>query len=374
MINPGPRPTGRVVGWAPGRVNLIGEHTDYNGGLCLPMALPHRTWATLAPVKNDNTIVLTSAQDPGGKQTTVHLDDVAPGAPAGWTGYVAGTAWALREAGWDVPGFRVHIDSDVPLGAGLSSSAALECSVGAAIAALIGKDLTDEVRREVLAAGIRAETEIVGAPTGGLDQTAVTLAVPETALRLDFADESVEVEVVPLPLARDGYQVLVADTRVEHTHADGGYATRRAECREAAETLGVASLREATEQDLARLPAGTLRNRVRHVLTENDRVDEVVRAMAVGDWAGVGDAWVRSHESLRDDYEVSCAELDTVVEAALDAGALGARMTGGGFGGSAIALVREADAADVAERIRAALPAVQLLIATPSAGAGAVLL
>lgn len=363
------------MGWAPGRVNLIGEHTDYNAGLCLPMALPHRTWATLAPLDDSRPgteIVLTSAQAPGAEPATVDLDDVAPGSPEGWTGYVAGTAWALREGGWDVPGFRVHIDSDVPLGAGLSSSAALECAVGAAIAALVGKDLTDPVRREILTAGIRAETEIVGAPTGGLDQTAVTLAVPETALRLDFADGSVE--AVPLPLARDGLQVLVADTRVEHAHADGGYATRRSECAQATELLGLSTLREATEADLGRLPEGTLRNRVRHVLTENDRVDEVVRAMAAGDWAQVGDAWTRSHVSLRDDYEVSCPELDAVVEAALSAGALGARMTGGGFGGSAIALVRRADAARVAGRIAEALPATRLLVATPSAGAGAAVL
>ena len=342
-----------VVGRAPGRVNLIGEHTDYNAGLCLPLALPHATYAALDR-RDDDRVRITSAQDAAPWEGT--LDGLGPGDVEGWATYVAGVLWALRAAGHDLPGLDVLVDGRVPLGAGLSSSAALECSVAVAVAHLLGLDDTEETRRGLAAACIRAESEVAGAPTGGMDQTVALLAQAGTALLIDFDDDTAR--PVDLPLAEAGLAVLVTDTRVSHALVDGGYAARRADCETAAAALGVPSLRHADEAAVASLEDERVRRRARHVVREIARVTETVEALHDGDWARVGRLFGDSHDSMRSDFEISCDELDTVVATAVHAGALGARMTGGGFGGSAISLVP-------LERLDAVVRAVDLAFAAP---------
>lgn len=340
---------------APGRVNLIGEHTDYNGGLCLPIALPHRTYVAVRR-RDDDLVRLVSAQD-AGRLREVRLADVAPGTVDGWPSYVVGVAWALREAGHAVGGFDVAVDSCVPFGAGLSSSAALESAVAVALDATHGLGLAgpagepdDAGRARLAAACVRAENEIAGAPTGGMDQAASLRARDGHALLLDCLDGSVR--HVPFDLAADGLALLVVDTRAEHALVDGQYAARRAACEAAAARLGLGTLREiapeALDDALASLDDGSDEGtvqvrRVRHVVREIARVQAFVALLDADRLRDVGPLMDASHASLRDDYEVSCRELDVAVEAARAAGALGARMTGGGFGGSAIALV-EADA------------------------------
>jgi galactokinase len=319
-----------VVASAPGRVNLIGEHTDYNGGLCLPLALPQRTVVSLTG-RPDRLLGLRSAQEDDSWEGTVE------DRPDGWAAYVAGVVAALREDGYDVPGFDAAFDSDVPLGAGLSSSAALECATAVAVTALMGLDLDDRLRRRLAAACIRAENDYVGAPTGGMDQTVAMLARPGHALLLDFSDDGVT--PVPLPMEEAGLLLLVIDTRVSHALNDGSYADRRSECSAAAEALGVVELSRADPDAVEALRDDVLRRRARHVLTENARVRRVVDLVEAGDWPGLGELLDASHTSMRDDFEISCRELDLAVATARSAGALGARMTGGGFGGSAVALV-----------------------------------
>jgi galactokinase len=331
-----------AVGRAPGRVNLIGEHTDYNAGTCLPVALAHATYAAVSP-RSDNKVRVRSAQADGEWQG----EGIGPGEVTGWASYVAGVAWALREAGVEVPGLDVCVDSTVPLGAGLSSSAALECSVAVAIAHLAGLEIDggegEAERRALVEACMRAETEVAGAPTGGMDQTVAMLAQPDAALLIDFLDHTTR--AVPLSLADAGLAVLVVDTRVSHALVDGGYASRRTDCETACRELGVSSLREATLDRVESLADSRIRRRARHVVTEIKRVADAVAAIERADWRAVGGLFVASHASMRDDFEISCPELDAAVEAALEAGAVGARMTGGGFGGSAVALVPE-DALD----------------------------
>jgi galactokinase len=370
---------------APGRVNLIGEHTDYNAGLALPVALPHRTYVALRS-RTDDVVRLTSAQAPGQVWET-RLADVAPGATSGWGAYVAGVAWALREAGHSVAGFDAAVDSCVPFGAGLSSSAALECAVAVALDAVGGLGLADDDagRAALAAACVRAENEIAGAPTGGMDQAASLRCSAGHALLLDCRPGLSALESaarVPFDLAAAGLTLLVVDTRAEHALVDGQYAERRASCERAASVLGVASLREIDPADLDdaldRLgsePDGEmLRARVGHVVTEIARTAQFAGLVRTGRVAEVGTLMNDSHTSLRDDYEVSARELDLVVEAALGAGALGARMTGGGFGGSAIALVRAGDVDAVADSVGqafadAGLTAPGFLLAPPSAPA-----
>jgi|tagenome__1003787_1003787.scaffolds.fasta_scaffold20870825_2 galactokinase len=324
-----------LVASAPGRVNLIGEHTDYNGGLCLPVALPQRTTVTLVP-RTDRTLSLSSAQEDAVWEGTVE------DRPDGWAAYVAGVVSVLREDGHDVPGFDASIDSEVPVGAGLSSSAALECSVATALAGLLQLDLTDRAERRRLAtACIRAENDYVGAPTGGMDQTIAMLAEAGHALLLDFADSSAI--PVELPLEDSGLVLLVIDTRVRHSLTDGSYGDRRGECAAAADALGRSSLRDVPFEVVEGLPDLVLRRRARHVVTENVRVMASVGAIGDRDWEALAALMDASHTSMRDDFEISCIELDLAVETARAAGALGARMTGGGFGGSAVALVAESD-------------------------------
>jgi galactokinase len=341
-----------AVGVAPGRVNLIGEHTDYNGGLCLPLALPHATWAAVR-LRDDGQVRISSAQQE--EAWTGSVDDLGPGASSGWTSYVAGVVWALGEAGHLVGGLDVHVDSTVPVGAGLSSSAALECSVAVAVAGALGLTLDDDLRRRLVAACVRAETEVALAPTGGMDQTVALLARPGHALLIDFGDATLPSSTsVPLDLEAAGLALLVTDTRVSHALVDGGYGDRRTECADAAAALGVASLSEATLDAVERLADPVLKARARHVVTENGRVSEVVAALGAQDWERVGASMNASHTSMRDDFEISCAELDLSVVAAVEAGALGARMTGGGFGGSSVALVPRVRLAAVAAAVDAA--------------------
>lgn len=373
---------------APGRVNVIGEHVDYNGGLCLPFALPHRTYVAAARRDDD----LIRVRDARGSADTVEvaLAEVGPGRVPGWGGYVAGVPWAMREDGLPACGVDLLIDGWVPRGSGLSSSAALECSVAVALDDLLelGLSSTDAGRARLAAACMRAENEIAGAPTGGLDQAASLRCRPGEALLLDCRDFSTE--QVPLDLAADGLELLVMDTRVHHAHVDGGYGDRRRGCEQAAELLGVAVLGEL---DVAQLDSGEVARRlseaagapragellplVRHVLREIARVRSVVELLRAGRTRDCGPLLTASHESLRDDYRVSCAELDVACAAAVDAGALGARMTGGGFGGSAIALVAAEQAQTVAAAVTQAFVAAGyerpgFLAAVPSAPAGRV--
>jgi galactokinase len=311
----GEEPTG--VWSAPGRVNLIGEHTDYNDGLCLPIALPQRTFAAVSP-RADDVLRIVSAQSDG--VVEVSIADVAPGRPGGWAAYVAGVPWALRKAGYAVTGLDVAVDGRVPLGAGLSSSAALECAVGAAASDLFALGLlaTHDGRRVLVDACINAENTIAEAPTGGMDQSASLLASAGHALLLDCRD--FRTEQVPFDLGAHGLALLVMDTRAEHALVDGQYAERRTSCEEAARELGVPSLREVPADDLdatlAALSTDLLRRRARHIVTEIARVEVTVAALRRNDFRSVGELFLASHASMRDDFEISVPELDAAVEAA----------------------------------------------------------
>jgi galactokinase len=344
---------------APGRVNLIGEHTDYNEGFVMPFALPF--YAAVAVAKSETWEFHSTY----GEGSTVRADALE--GVEGWAAYLAGTAWALNESGYPVGPVRVAVNSDVPHGAGLSSSAALECAVLIALADLYGHEID---RAEAARIAQKAENEYVGAPTGVLDQSASLLCTEGNVMFLDCRDFSRE--QVPFDLAAEDLVMLVIDTQAPHRHVDGEYGARRADCEEAARRLGVPFLRDAPKD--AKLDDERLNRRMRHILTENDRVLETVAILKRGNVAGIGDLLTASHVSLRDDYEVSSVELDSAVDAALGAGALGARMTGGGFGGSAIALVEAAAAAKVeAAVVEAAadkgLPTPRVFVARAAAGA-----
>lgn len=322
---------------APGRVNLIGEHTDYNDGYALPFAIDRRTVVALG-LRDDAVIrVATALLD---EIVEIPLAELSPAALGGWAAYPLGVAWALGRFGADlsaVPGVDILIDSDVPVGAGLSSSAAIECAVALALNDVWRAGLSP---RALAQAGQLAENEAAGAPTGIMDQSASLLGARDSAVFLDC--RSLDHEIVELGFEHAGLTIMVIDTGVTHSHATGGYGERRASCEEGARMLGVASLRELTAGDLDRarqtLDDTTFR-RVRHVVTENRRVLDTVSLLRAGRPAEIGPLLDASHASLRDDFEVSTPELDLAVETANANGALGARMTGGGFGGAAIALV-----------------------------------
>ncbi|MEY9963025.1 galactokinase [Streptacidiphilus sp. MAP12-16] len=333
---------------APGRVNVIGEHTDYNDGFMLPIALPHAARVAAAR-RDDGLLRLHSVQSPD-SVTEVVVADLAPGSVEGWAAYPAGVVWALREAGHQVAGADLYLDSDVPTGAGLSSSAALECAVATAYNDLHGLALTP---RQLAVLAQRAENAFVGVPCGILDQLASSCCAEGAALFVDA--RSLDTRQVPLDLAAQGLVLLVIDTEVKHAHADGAYAERRAGCERSAELLGVPALRDVPydglDAALARLPEGELRSLTRHIVTEDARVERVIALLDAGDLRGIGPILTEGHASMRDDFAISCAETDLAVDTAVAAGALGARMTGGGFGGSVIVLAERADA----DRITAAV-------------------
>jgi galactokinase len=341
----------------PGRVNLIGEHTDYNDGFVFPFAIDRRAVVALA-LRDDRMLRVASSFT--AEIVEISLDDLSPETVTGWSAYPLGVAWALGEHGADlarVTGFDAFIDSDVPIGAGLSSSAAIECATAVALNEMWALGFEKQVLVRV---GQLAENRVVGAPTGILDQSASLLGETDSGVFLDC--RSFESEVIPLGFDDAGLELLVIDTKVSHAHATGGYAARRASCEAGAALMGVASLRDLGVADLPRaaelLDEETFR-RVRHILTENQRVLDTVRVLREQGPAAIGELLDASHTSMRDDFEISVAELDLAVETARTSGALGARMTGGGFGGSAIALTPHA-----------LIPAVQQAVAEAFAAAG----
>ncbi|HEX7086327.1 MAG TPA: galactokinase [Vicinamibacterales bacterium] len=330
--------------FACGRVNLIGEHTDYNGGFVLPTAIPQATTAVVAPGRGRTVRAWSADIDGGGSPVEYELGREQPG--RGWIDYVQGTTVALSRAGFAVQGFDVAFRSFVPVGSGLSSSAALEVSLLRAIRSLFALTLDDVTLAKI---GRAAETDFVGAPIGIMDQMSASLASPGEALFIDT--RTLETARVPLP---PGTELLVINSGVAHSHAGGDYRTRRAECERAAELLGVRELRDLGVADLARvseLPP-PLDRRARHVITENQRVLDAVEAMREGRADELGRLFDESHASQRDDYEVSVPEIDLLVALASEEPAVyGARLTGGGFGGSIVALVRDGEAAAVGARI-----------------------
>ena len=431
---------------APGRVNVIGEHTDYNAGFVLPMAIDRYMYVAAAP-RTDGRLRLVSSGG-GSEAALIALADLGPGrsavlevpaeaaAPAGadapggedadwpqypsdevwtlreagitkpakakdatWTAYPVGVAWVLRRAGIlgeDFAGADLAFSSTVPVGAGLSSSAALECATGLALAGLVGIDLAPG---DLARLSQQAENDYVGMPCGPLDQLASAYGEDGQVLFIDTRD--LAIAPFPFDLAEAGLTLLVCDTRAQHDLGDSGYPERRSRCEKAAAVLGLTSLRELGVKEAAQAAGGSAANppaepdeatveralaaargqldeisfrRVRHVVTENTRVRRFVDLLAAGPLdsgraAAAGGLMTASHYSLRDDYEVSCEELDVVVEAALSGGALGARMTGGGFGGSAIALVPLDLVGRVTESVRAALPQVEFFPAVAARGA-----
>jgi galactokinase len=360
---------------APGRVNLIGEHTDYNGGFVLPLAIEQGCTAKVTR-RPDGLARFTSAQRAHRIEAVVA--ELAPGQVAGWASYPAGSVWAVHAAGRDVTGLAVHIDSNVPPGAGLSSSAAVVCSVTAAVAEEFGGPLDPD---DLVTLARRAENDFVGAPTGGMDQLASVKCTAGHVLLCDM--RSLATEQVPFDLESAGLRLLVTDTRAAHQHSDGEYGARRAACEEAARVLGVPSLRDVSadllqERRDALLAAAdgddVLLRRARHVVTENARVLETAALLRAGDVAGVGPLLLDSHASMLADFEITVAEVDAAVKAAITGGAIGARMTGGGFGGCVISLVPEGQVEEVRRSIGAAFAEVgfaepAFFTATPAAGA-----
>ena len=379
---------------APGRANLMGEHTDYNDGYVLPFALGQAVTAAAAR-RAERQLTLCSRQEPAAA-VQIALDGLAPGQVTGWAAYPAGVAWALEAAGHPVPGACIAIDSDLPAGAGLSSSAALECATALALTELAQPELAQTElarpqpagltvpRRELAAIARRAENEFVGVPSGIMDQSASLLSQAGHALLLDC--RSLDTSQVPFAPAAAGASLLLINTRAKHDLSDGEYGQRRAECEEAARRLGIPSLRSLTiPAEVDRLADPVLRRRARHVVTDNQRVLDVVALLSTplaasgqhgpaGIYRDIGQLLTESHASLRDDFEVSWPEADATVEAALAAGAFGARMMGGGFGGSVLALVPVAAAGPVRDAVTAAFArrawtAPEFLDAVPSQSA-----
>jgi galactokinase len=356
---------------APGRINLIGEHTDYNLGFALPIALPERTVVTYLP---DDGAEITVRSDREEGTVSIPLD-TAPRDVAGWAGYVAGVIWALRDAGHRVRGGTMSISSDVEMGSGVSSSAALECAVIGALAT--AADLRAD-RIELARLAQRAENDYVGAPTGMMDQLASLCGQPRKALMIDFREPT----VWPVTFDPDASDValLLINSRAPHQHAGGEYASRRASCERAAADLGVSSLREVQDLGVAVLSAvvdPVDARRARHILTDNQRVLDVVVALEESDFTAIGALFSASQASMRDDFEITTDHIDLIADTAVHAGALGARMTGGGFGGCVVALVPVAAADRIADAIREAVAGAGYNVPTVArtrAGEGAVLL
>jgi galactokinase len=362
----GEEPAG--VWFAPGRVNLIGDHTDYNDGFVLPFALG--SGVAVAAGRRGDGLTVWSRQRPT-DLVTAAVDALAPGAVTGWAAYPLGMAWSLARAGHRPGDTSIAIDADLPLGAGLSSSAALECAVGLALADLHGLRV---VRPELVRLASRAENDFVGVPTGIMDQSAALLCQGGNALLLDC--RSGASDDVPLEPGASGLAILMIDTQIRRALTDGRYAQRRRSCEAAAAALGVASLRDLPDgpDDVAGLDDPELCRRARHVISENRRVLAVADLLRRGDLAAIGPLLTASHASLRDDFEVSWPEADVAVETAIAAGAVGARMTGGGFGGAVIALAPVAAIADISSAVSAAYssqawPSPVIAPAAPSHGA-----
>jgi galactokinase len=353
---------------APGRINLIGEHTDYNMGFALPIALPERTVVTYA-ADGSNEIVVRSDREDG--EARIPLD-TRPGDVEGWAAYVAGVMWALRHAGHPIRGGTMSIASEVEMGSGVASSAALECAVLGALVTAAGLpiDLVEQAR-----IAQHAENDYVGAPTGMMDQLAALFGEPQRALLIDFKQTTVQ------PVAFDpdaaGVALLVINSRAPHRHAGGEYASRRAACERAAADLGVASLRDVQDADMSvldRIADPVDARRARHILTDNQRVLDVVAALEVSDFAEVGRLFTASQASMRDDFAITTDHIDLIADTAVQAGALGARMTGGGFGGCVIALVAKEKVDAVSHAVRRAVGAAgynEPTIARTQAGPGA---
>ena len=324
-----------LVASAPGRVNLIGEHTDDNGGFVLPYAIERR--------------VAVAVGRGGGELYSTDFDETRPAEAAregAWADYPRGVVWAAREAGFEVPEFRAAFAGDVPQGAALSSSAAIEAATALALDALFGLGIE---RRDLAVLCRKAENDFVGVESGIMDQYASLLCENGAALFVDC--RSLEAERVPLSVEEMGLSLLVCDTRVKRGLGETGYNERQKECELAAKTLGVEELRDAGEGDLYKLSGKELL-RAQHVVSENARVLEAVEALRGEDFVGLGQLMYASHDSLRDDFEISTPELDAFVQLSRENGALGARLTGGGFGGCAIALVAAEEADALAESVR----------------------
>ncbi|MEV5013813.1 galactokinase [Streptomyces sp. NPDC053780] len=361
---------------APGRVNLIGEHTDYNDGFVMPFALPHTAVAAVS--RRDDGILRLHSADVPGDPVELRVADLDPGSDKSWTAYPSGVVWALREAGHELTGADVHLASTVPSGAGLSSSAALEVVVALALNDLYALGLRGWQLARLCQ---RAENVYVGAPVGIMDQTASACCEAGHALFLDTRDLSQR--QIPFDLAAEGMRLLVVDTQVKHSHSEGEYGKRRAGCEKGAALLGVDALRDVpyAELDAALERLGDeeeVRRLVRHVVTEDERVERVVSLLESGDTRAIGPVLVEGHVSLRDDFRISCPELDLVVDTALASGALGARMTGGGFGGSAIVLAEATEVDAITKAVEeafaaAAFTAPRVFEAVPSAGARRIL-
>ena len=353
---------------APGRVNVIGEHTDYNDGYVMPFALAQRVLIAAAPRNDHGTWTVTSLNN---RSTKIFRDaDLQPGM-TGWQAYVAGVVWALKEAGHRIDGADLVLTSDVPKGAGLSSSAALECAVLIALADLNELEIPGLGRAKLAR---RAENAFVGAPTGLMDQAASTLCTAGHALFFDCRTDAAE--QVLLDTRSFGLEILVLDTKTPHALVDSEYAARRTSCEEAARLLGVAALRDVTDLDaaLAQLSDPVMRRRVRHVVTENARVLEAVAILRAGRIADLAPLLDASHESMRDDFEITVPQVDLAVDVARASGALGARMTGGGFGGCIITLVEVGDSNRIGDEITVKFGAAGYgppthFTAVPSAGA-----
>jgi len=353
---------------APGRVNVIGEHTDYNDGYVMPFALAQRVLIAAAPRNDHGTWTVTSLNNRSTK--IFRAADLQPGM-TGWQAYVAGVVWALKEAGYRIDGADLVLTSDVPKGAGLSSSAALECAVLIALADLNELEIPG-LQRAKLAR--RAENAFVGAPTGLMDQAASTLCTAGHALFFDCRTDAAE--QVLLDTLSSGLEILVLDTKTPHALVDSEYAARRTSCEEAARLLGVAALRDVTDLDaaLAQLSDPVMRRRVRHVVTENARVLEAVAILRAGRIVDLAPLLDASHESMRDDFEITVPQVDLAVDVARASGVLGARMTGGGFGGCIIALVEAGDSNRIGDEITVKFGAAGYgppthFTAVPSAGA-----
>jgi len=357
-----------VLAEAPGRVNLIGEHIDYSEGFVLPFAIADRTYAVIA--RNSDGLVRIASQQRKNRIFTIDINDVKPGSAGDWEKYVLGVIWSM---GITV-GVDILIDGHVPSGAGLSSSAALECSVAVGLNSIfnLGKSLEDLARLTQ-----KAENDYVGMPCGIMDQSVSLMGRAGSALLLDCRDLSTE--SVPFDVASAGLELLIIDTQAHHALVDGGYAERRASCESVAEKFAIPSMRHLTMEILdARKSEITETEyiRARHAVTEIQRVKDAVVALRASDFATLGRLINESHFSLRDDYTVSCIELDVAVDACLAAGALGSRMVGGGFGGSAIALISADQIEQVKDSVRKAyaekgFKAPRFFTSLPSAGASA---